>query len=440
MGDIIKGEELGKLKSIRSNGPIFTLIVIFHIKRKVDHTLSIIHISTKTEGGYTDIMNHELMAVLTEILHKDTKKIIISNPGNGKQFVKIGIENKAGRFYASKYTQKQVFNEEIKPDELVEYCSGFLTESFRQLNVWDEEYEYSLKISKKGKCLLSKNKTQKAVKTTETHNRAKNYHLEEGEIIPPLVDMGIFTKEGKIVNSMYDKFKQINKFIEIIYDAISKYKFEEINIIDFGCGKSYLTFVVYYFLHEKLGMNVNMIGLDLKEEVIHKCNETAGKYGYDRLKFEIGDINGYKVKTRVDMVISLHACDTATDYALYNAIAWDSKIIISVPCCQHELCGQLTSEEMPLVERYGIIKERTAALLTDAIRGNLVECCGYKTQLLEFVDLAHTPKNILIRAVKTNIPNSHRLKMLEEVYKTTACFHLQPTLLTLLEEHNYLPK
>lgn len=377
-----------------------------------------------------------LYEILKEIFHKEIKKIIISNPLKESPYIKIMIENKDNHFYISKYTQKQVFHEEITREQIAGYCGVLLEESFRQLNLWDDKYEHSIRISKKGKCLYNKKEAADIVKVSGEHNRKKNYCLEEGELIPPLVDMGVFTKEGKIVNSMYDKFKQINKFIEIIYDAVSKYEFEELNIIDFGCGKSYLTFVVYYFLHVKKGMNVNIVGLDLKEDVIEKCNRASERYGYNRLKFEVGNIDGYKKNARVDMVISLHACDTATDFALFNAISWDAKIIISVPCCQHELCSQLDSGELALVQRYGIIKERTAALLTDAIRGNLVECCGYKTQLLEFVDLAHTPKNILIRAVKANISESHKKKLLEEVYKTTECFNLKPTLMELLQKNN----
>ncbi len=277
-----------------------------------------------------------------------------------------------------------------------------------------------------------------AVEGERPHNRKKNYFLEEGERIPPLTDMGVFSKEGKVIHSMYGKFKQINRFIEMLHDAVSKYPFEKIHIIDFGCGKSYLTFVVYYFLHEKMGLDVHMTGLDLKADVIAQCNATAERYGYGGLKFEVGDIHRYQTDEPVDVVISLHACDTATDYALFHAIRWKTKIILSAPCCQHELNEQLTSDGMAILQRYGVIKERMAALMTDAIRGNLLGCCGYKTQILEFVDLTHTPKNLLIRATRTNLTRAHRDGLRDEVYRLAGEFHLKPTLLRLLEDNAML--
>lgn len=252
--------------------------------------------------------------------------------------------------------------------------------------------------------------------------------------VPALVDLGVFTKDGKVVKSKYDKYKQINKFIELIDHEIRKNDYKELTILDFGCGKSYLTFVLYYYFVEIKKINVKMIGLDLKEDVIKKCNEIAKRYNYENLHFELGDINGYKYNNKVDMVITLHACDTATDYALYNAIKWNTKMIFSVPCCQHELNAQMNSEDLSILTNYGIIQERVAALMTDAIRANLLESVGYKTQLLEFIDIAHSPKNILVRAVKSNISKEKREKALKEVDNLVKEFNFDQTLYRLLKE------
>jgi len=235
-----------------------------------------------------------------------------------------------------------------------------------------------------------------------------------------------YTDEGQLIG-------HIVIGVEMIDDAIREYKGEEIHIIDFGCGKSYLTFIMYYYFTEIRHMKVQMLGLDLKKDVIEKCNRAAEKYGYDDLRFELGDINGFQTPFDVDMVVTLHACDTATDFALYNAITWNEKMIFSVPCCQHEVNKQIQSEDYSLLTRYGIIKERFSALTTDAIRANLLECCGYKTQLLEFIDFEHTPKNILIRAVRRPVlPSSAKKKYLAEVENMCREFHLEPTLYTLL--------
>ena len=355
-----------------------------------------------------------------ELIGLSPVKIIISNAITKTQEIKkIQIEKKEKYYQIAEFTEKQVFHKNVDEKEMERVCVVSLNENFLQLNAWAVSSEAQVKLTKKRKVFFDVKKAdnKKMAEEVKTNNRKKNYILEEGSVIEPLVDMGIFTKEGKIVNSMYDKYKQINRFIEIIDDELKKKIITHLNIIDFGCGKSYLTFIVYYYLTAIKKIKVNMIGLDLKEDVIKKCNKAAEKYGYENLSFELGDINGYNAPFKVDMVITLHACDMATDFALYNAVNWSANYIFSVPCCQHELNSQIKSEKFSLMTRYGIIKERFSALVTDAIRGNLLEYMGYNVNLLEFVDLSHTPKNILIRAVK----NPNKAKEVKDKAMDEAC-------------------
>ena len=330
---------------------------------------------------------------ISKMLDSGCGRMVLSKPEKTAEYRKITITQKAANYQIEKFTEKQAFHENVSREELIERIEGYLMQEYRQLNGFGAGLESIFLISKKGKVTFKQKRTDSTPKAEDNHNRKKQYLLEEGEIIPPLIDMGIFTSEGKIVTSMYDKFRQINRFIEIIDDYIRTMSVEKLNIIDFGCGKSYLTFILYYYLTKKRNLSVEMIGLDLKEDVIKKCNQAAKKYGYDGLHFEMGDINGYQAPFEVDMVITLHACDTATDFALYNAICWNAKLIFSVPCCQHELNRQMKSEQFSLMMRYGIIQERFAALATDAIRANLLEYCGYKTQVMEFVD-PYTEKSV----------------------------------------------
>ena len=385
----------------------------------------------------------DLIKALDEMLNDELIRIVISNKINKEnKYNKINIflkENKKKEYYQiEKYTDKQVFHENIEKEELRDKLLEFVYNNYKQLNGWSNETTFDMKISKKGKILLSKKKTNNANLSNKAHNKEKNYILKEGTIIKPLIDLGVFTKEGKVINSKYDKYKQINRFIEIIDDEIKKKNYKELTILDFGCGKSYLTFVLYHYFVEIKKINVKMIGLDLKEDVIKKCNEIAKTYNYENLHFELGDINGFKYNNKVDMVITLHACDTATDYALYNAIKWNAKMIFSVPCCQHELNAQMKSENLSILTNYGIIQERIAALMTDSIRGNLLEYMGYKTQLLEFIDIAHSPKNILIRASKNKVSDEKKNKVLNEVDNLIKEFNFNPTLYKLLKNDGYI--
>lgn len=389
---------------------------------------------------------------IEETLKMLPNRIVLSNRTDNTYIYKKTVFQKMQlkghtAYQIERFTDKQAFHENIEGNDLSKAVSECFPDIYSQLNIFGENGQWDFKMTKKSK-LLSNVHMQKDRQTVNSgqrdknsasritvegepllsHNRKKNYLLEEGTVVPPLVDLGIFTKEGKVVRSMYDKYRQINRFLELVEDVVKDYPKKELHIIDFGCGKSYLTFILYYYLVELKGYRVHMTGLDLKEDVIRKCNETAEKYHYTDLHFELGDINGYETDEPVDMVITLHACDTATDYALYNAITWNAGIILSVPCCQHEVNGQIKSEDFSILTKYGIIKERVSALMTDAIRANVLEYCGYKTQLLEFIDIAHSPKNILIRAVKGNVSEKKREKAREEVERLCREFHVEQTL------------
>ena len=374
-------------------------------------------------------MTNEFVYYLTQIFNENVLKIVISNKKEKNyKYNKIVLELKSDYYYVSKYTEKQVFNEKVNVSNIISYMNEMIF-YFKQYNFFTENIEF-----KKNKIFFSKRTSQNNIVLNLNNNREKKYILNEGNKIEPLIDMGIFTSDGHVVNSMYDKFKQINRFLEIIDDALKNKEYKQLNIIDFGCGKSYLTFVVYYYLTEIKNIKANIIGLDLKKDVIDNCNKIAEKYGYTGIKFEVGNINGYEVKCDVDMVITLHACDTATDYALYNAIKWNTKMIFSVPCCQHELNSKIAPNHLKIIKRYGIAKERISALYTDIIRCNLLEIMGYKTKLLEFVDFENTPKNLLIRAYKSNIPKAVKDELLEEVLLLLEELNCDQTLFELLKE------
>ncbi len=295
---------------------------------------------------------------LENILAQNLQKAVISKPGKDAAYRKIDVAAKGEYYQLSQYTEKQVFHKNLSKADLLCYCLDELSAQYKQFDFWTDSKEYHIMVSKKGKVTCSGKALTAAAPAVKanSHNRQKNYLLREGEVIAPLIDMGIFTAEGKVVASMYDKYRQINRLIEIIDDAAKEFEGETVHILDFGCGKSYLTFIVYYYFTEVRKMPVEIIGLDLKADVIEKCNAAAQKYGYAHLRFELGDVNGYQAPFDVDMVLTLHACDTATDYALYNAIQWNAKMIFSVPCCQHELNAQIKSDDFSLFTRYGIIK------------------------------------------------------------------------------------
>ena len=371
-------------------------------------------------------------------------RIILSKAPKSAQYRRCTFELKGGAYHISRYSEKQAFHQNIAADELERALAAELSSrTYRQANAFAADGEHIIMLNKgydEATYMLKPLSSTAPKPPEQAHNRKKQYILSEDEPIPALIDMGIFTKDGRIAAPMRDKFVQINRFLEIVRDAINEDGYlerknaEPLRIIDFGCGKSYLTFVLYHYLVNILGIRVNMTGLDLKADVIAKCSAAAKRYGYDSLKFERGDIAEYDANAPADMVVTLHACDTATDYALHNAICRGARMIL---CCQHELNGQIASDKLKLITRYGIIKERFAALMTDAIRANLLESRGYKTQVLEFVDLSHTPKNLLIRAIKKRpaLDNAGRIA-LDEAKALMEEFSLEPTLYSLLYPHS----
>ena len=327
------------------------------------------------------------------------------------------------------------FHRNLKKEELIRQILTWMEHDFRQLQLESDRGMGTVLVSKKGKVTVKwKTRMNGKGRTLESlaHNRKKRYILEEGTPVPFLCDLGVMTQAGRIVHARYDKFRQINRFLEFIEDILPKLPTgRELTILDFGCGKSYLTFAMYYYFRELKHLPGRIAGLDLKEDVIAECNSLAEKYGYDGLKFYQGDVASYEGESSVDMVVTLHACDTATDYALARAVAWNASVILSVPCCQHELNRQIACEKLAPVMDYGILKERMAALLTDGIRAKLLENAGYETQVLEFIDMEHTPKNLLIRAVRRSEPGNG---LPDELKECMEFFHVQPTLASLLTE------
>lgn len=375
----------------------------------------------------------EIKAVLAQCFTIDFISGTISNPREkgGIQKVKIRPMLVKDRlvFQLEAFQNNQAFHENLSVEEATEKVQKYM-EQFKQLQIMTKKTNYTVLVSKKGKVTVQKKAVKGEVKEVDlSHNRSKKYILEEGIKVPFLYDLGVQTEDGKIVKSRFDKFRQINRFLEFIEDILPQLsKDKEVTILDFGCGKSYLTFAMYYYLHELKGYDIRIIGLDLKKDVIHFCNRLSEKYGYEKLQFLEGNISDYTGVEEVDMVVTLHACDTATDFALAKAVGWNAKVILSVPCCQHELNRQIQSDVLAPILKYGLIKERMAALITDALRAEYLEGEGYDAQILEFIDMEHTPKNILIRAVKTG----KKAKNQEAIRKCEEQLHVLPMLGRLL--------
>lgn len=390
----------------------------------------------------------EIKQALDLFLNESLERILMSNPTDSGKISRSRIRPllMKGRlvFQAEEQAGKQAFHRNLDRDEAADYVTGLLDGSFRQAEIASGLGKALILVSRKGKVTVKVKQNPRPARILSagnlasreperavllSHNRKKHYILEEGIPVPFLVDLGVMTKEGRVVNSRYDKYRQINRFLEFIEDILPNLDQDrESTIIDFGCGKSYLTFAMYYYLKELKGYPVRIIGLDLKEDVIEHCSRLGRQYGYEGLSFCHGDIASFEGVEKVDMVVTLHACDLATDYALEKAVNWGDRVILSVPCCQHELNGQMENSLLRPVLQYGLIKERMAALYTDAIRAQVLEYRGYRTQILEFIDMEHTPKNILIRAVRQGKKRDNGLQIRE----LADFLHVKPTVVELL--------
>lgn len=405
----------------------------------------------------------ELRDVLKEVVNCDLAQIVLSNSRDVERASKVKVRPVLIRdellFQETLYRGTQVFHENFGSEEMIGRIEKYMEEVFKQGEIKAAAEEVVVLVSKKGKMTIKRRKKMNsqragvqaddekklAVKSVLQddialknnpalqHNRSKQYILMDGKPVDFLVGLGVQTPDGKVTKNRYDKFRQINRYLEFIEDVLEELPGDRtIRIIDFGCGKSYLTFAMYYYLHELQHRDIEVTGLDLKADVIRHCNELAKKLHYEHLHFEKGDISTYEGADAVDMVVSLHACDVATDFAIEKAVKWGASVIMAVPCCQHEVNKQIKSDVLQPVLKYGLIKERMSALITDALRANLLEQRGYDTQILEFIDMEHTPKNLLIRAVKKKGMQARKSR--NDITEVMEFLQISPTLERLLKE------
>jgi SAM-dependent methyltransferase len=349
---------------------------------------------------------NEAESLFYQMMHKHSLiHAVFSNPWNSsisKIEIRPVVLKEKLMFQITQQVEKKALHSNLSMDECIQLFSHKLLIDYKQGNLFTTEGDFQLLTSKKGETkILRKPATKKLA--TQTHNKKKNYFLVEGELLPFLIELGLMNSQGKIFPQKMAKFRQINRFLEMVDDTLNQFKTNQtLNVIDFGCGKAYLTFALFYYLRFIKNFDVRMVGLDLKTDVIEFCSKLSEKLGYKGLNFTVGDIAAYIPKDSVNMVVALHACDTATDAALAQAVKWKSQVILAAPCCQHELYKQLKSEPLKGMLNFGILKERFAALATDAARALILETQGYTTQILEFIDPDETPKNLLIRAILGN--------------------------------------
>ena len=370
-------------------------------------------------------------------------KIVLSKPKSSQdEFKRIDIVKNKNLYQASMYGAKKVKHKNMNLDQTRDFVNQNFGDKFLQFNAWDGKLEYESKASKKGKVVslqkISKNPPAVLDFSDGSFNRQKNHIIKEGDDVHALVDMGVFTEEFKLIGGKRDKFVQINRFLEIIDDEMRKHKtVNKINVVDVGCGKSYLTFLLHHYFCIIKGLDAALCGIDSDEDLVKKCQETANKYDYRHLSFCAADIEklktspieGFGSKDRFSIIISLHACDTATDYAIANSVKWGADLILSVPCCQHEFANQIKPKNLTIFSDYGIIRERFSSIATDLIRAKLLESVGYRVQIIEFAGFWHTEKNLLIRAKKTGKQNPAALADIEKLCDE---FGFSPRLLNIV--------
>ena len=387
----------------------------------------------------------KLKELLLQALQEGLYQIVVSAPRNKEGLSKLKVRpvmiNNQLCYQVSSFIDTKVYHENQTAQELMQALPEMALQSFKQVEIHTKSWQATVLIGKKGNVTVRKKLVSSTKEPELSHNRKKKYLLNPERRPAFLQDLGVQTADGRIVNSRYDKFRQINRFLEFIEDILPALPTNRrVRIIDFGCGKSYLTFAMYDYLTAVKKLEVDIIGLDLKKDVIRTCNRLAEKYGYKDLHFYEGNIQNFTGADSVDMVVTLHACDTATDYALERAVKWGAEVILSVPCCHHEMNRQIKCEPLSPLFSYGLIQERSAALFTDALRARILETAGYDTQLLEFIDMEHTPKNILLRCIKRKrqagnaAEVEYRRKVREEVERLIAFLQVQPTLWELLQE------
>ena len=331
------------------------------------------------------------------------------------------------RIQITHFHRAQQTHSNVPPIEARAKCCELLDSQFEKLHVFTSGADIIVKRQRDGTFACHTGPATKVL-DEQPHNRSKQYLIPENIPCPFLIEIGVMNREGRVLAAKYHKFRQINRFLELVDDVLPYLPHDrEIQVVDFGSGKSYLTFALHHLLAQIRGRAVQIVGVDRKADVIRDCSQIANDLQCCGLTFQHGDIAQFGSVGHVDMMVSLHACDTATDAALAQAVRWQTPVILAVPCCQHELAAGLKPDPaLSAISSHGILKERFAALATDALRANLLELCGYQTQVVEFIDLEHTPKNLLIRAIRRDHPPSRTDQFVDSYKQMVALLGVEP--------------